>query len=308
MRASAFVFVVFGLGLCGQLNLQCLRAAEGDSEGRSRTINQRIVPEWIDDARFTFTIEAADGSVSIRSVDATTGKITTVEPGSNLDPDDTLRGGPLPRSQPSALETSVEFINESDKTVQLFWIDTNGRPRPYSDLAPGQSYSQHTFAGHAWMVKASDGQFFGSTIAQSPPTVARIKKEFETPKSLSSRNPRSRGDRMDRGMGRIPSPDGRSALQPSPNGMRLRIKDTDEVRWIDLDFGSIDDHDIVAPSWSPDGAVVAAWKVERNEPPETTTIESSPAGGGRAKVRARPYRLPGDEYDVFELFLFAAGL
>lgn len=304
MRVSAFVFVVFGLGLCGLVNLQSLRAAEGDSAGRSRTINQRIVPEWIDDARFTFTQQAADGSVSIRSVDATTGEITTVEPGSNLDPDDVLRGGPLPRSQPSALETSVEFVNESDQTVQLFWIDTDGRPRPYSDLAPGQSYSQHTFAGHAWMVKASDGQFFGSTIAQSPPTVARIKKEFEAPKSLSSRDSRSPRGRSDRG--RIPSPDGMSVLQSSPNGVRLRVSGADQVRWIDLDFGSIDGHDIVSPSWSPDNAVVAAWKVERNDPPDTTTIESSPAGGGRAKVRARPYRLPGDKYDVFELFLFDA--
>ncbi|WP_372897028.1 DPP IV N-terminal domain-containing protein, partial [Stieleria sp.] len=306
MRASAFVFVVFGLGWCGLVNLQSLPAAEGDSGGRSRTINQRIVPEWIDDTRFTFTMQAADGSVAIRSVDATTGEITTVEPGSNLDPDDALRGGPLPRSQPSALETSVEFVNESDQTVQLFWIDTNGKPRPYSDLAPGQSYSQHTFAGHAWMVKASDGQFFGSTIAQSPPTVARIKEKFETPKSLSSRDSRSRRNRSDRGRDRIPSPDGMSALQSSPNGVRLRIDGAEEARWIDLDFGSIDGHDIVSPSWSPDGAVIAAWKVERNEPPETTTIESSPAGGGRAKVRARPYRLPGDKYDVFELFLFDA--
>ncbi|QDV43086.1 Prolyl tripeptidyl peptidase precursor [Stieleria neptunia] len=311
MRASAYVFVVFGLGVfglgeCGPLKVQCLWAAEGDSDVRSRTINQRIVPQWIDDTRFTFTIQAADGSVSIRSVDATTGEITTVEPDSNLDPDDALRGGPLPRSQPSALETSVDFVNESDKTVQLFWIDTNGKPRPYGNLAPGESYSQHTFAGHAWMVKASSGQFFGSTIAQSPPTVARIRKEFESPQSRSTGIPRSRRDRMDRGMGRLPSPDGRSVLQSSPSGIRLRINDADEVRRIDLDFGSNAGHDIVAPSWSPDGAVVAAWKVERNEPPETTTIESSPAGGGRAKVRARPYRLPGEEYDVFELFLFDA--
>ncbi|QEF99679.1 Prolyl tripeptidyl peptidase precursor [Stieleria maiorica] len=304
MRLSVYIFGLCFLGVCGHVTFQSLSAAEPIETGRSRTINQRIDVHWTDATHFTFTEQLAGGGVTVRTVDAATGAISAVDQNSIAGDGKVLRGGPLPRSEPSAMETSVEFVNDSDTTVALYWIEPNGDLRQYGQLAPGQTRSQHTFAGHAWAVKSSDDRFFGSTIAQSPPTVARIKTEFESPKPISM--PRRRRGRTDRAMGPVPSPDGESAFRRSPAGLRLKVADADETRWVELDFGAVDGHEIVSPSWSPDGMLVAAWKVQRNEPPETVTIESSPSSGGRAKVQSRPYRLPGDKYDVYELFVFDA--
>lgn len=301
MRNTVFL-ILFALGVCGSARLAGLVAAERGASGRSRTINQRITPAWVDDTHFTFSQQSAGGSVATLRVDADTGEIETLEKQSDSDNEMGLRGGPLPRSLPSALETSLDFINESDVAVQLFWIEPNGQLRAYGNLAPGEKHSQHTFAGHAWMVQSEDGRFFGSTVAQSPPTVARIKQTFDSPKP--DEKPRRRRSLTDRLFGRVRSPDERSLLQPSAGGLRLRIGDSDSPEWIDLDFGSVDGFEIVSPSWAPDGAFVAAWKMKRNEPEEVVMIQSSPDGGGRAQVKRHPYRLPGDPYDEFELFVF----
>lgn len=270
----------------------------------SRTINQRISGQWIDATHFAFTKQSANGKSERLVVDAETGKIEKQDKAGDSDRP-VLRGGPLPNSQSSATETSIEFVNESDQRVQLFWIDMNGRRQQYGELAPGDRRSQHTYAGHAWMVQARDGTFYGSTLAESPATVARIKETFEAPKSARRNQQRRRGF-MDRFLGRTGSGNGQSSLQRSGNGFRLRIEDDSETKWIDLDFGNNEGFDFSSPSWSPDGTVVATWKIRRHEPADAVTIESSPSIGGRAIVRSRPYRLPGDKYDEYDLFVFDA--
>lgn len=55
--------------------------------------------------------------------------------------------------------------------------------------------------------------------------------------------------------------------------------------------------------WSPDGAVLVAWRVAEGERKEVFLIESSPRGGGRAILKRRPYALPGDRFPHYELNL-----
>jgi dipeptidyl aminopeptidase/acylaminoacyl peptidase len=56
--------------------------------------------------------------------------------------------------------------------------------------------------------------------------------------------------------------------------------------------------------WSPDSRVLAAYRIEPGDRKEVYLIESSPPGGGRAKLRTRPYALPGDKFAAYELNLF----
>src|SRR5207245_8320771 len=46
------------------------------------------------------------------------------------------------------------------------------------------------------------------------------------------------------------------------------------------------------------------WRVEPGERKEVHLIESSPKGGGRAKLSSRPYPLPGDRFTAYELSVF----
>ncbi len=57
--------------------------------------------------------------------------------------------------------------------------------------------------------------------------------------------------------------------------------------------------------WSPDSTVLTAWRVEAGDRKEVYVIQSSPPGGGRAKLRSRLYALPGDKYPHYEPSLFA---
>ena len=58
------------------------------------------------------------------------------------------------------------------------------------------------------------------------------------------------------------------------------------------------------PHWSPDRQTLAAFRIEPGERLEVHLLESSPRGGGRAKLHTRPYPLPGDKFTAYELHLF----
>jgi dienelactone hydrolase len=57
-------------------------------------------------------------------------------------------------------------------------------------------------------------------------------------------------------------------------------------------------------SWSPDSRSIAAFRVEPGERKEVHLLESSPPEGGRAKLKSRPYSLPGDAFTKYELNVF----
>src|SRR5262249_13095573 len=58
------------------------------------------------------------------------------------------------------------------------------------------------------------------------------------------------------------------------------------------------------PHWAPDSKTLAAFRIEPGDRKEVYLIESSPRGGGRAKLHQRAYDLPGDKLTSYELSLF----
>ncbi len=57
-------------------------------------------------------------------------------------------------------------------------------------------------------------------------------------------------------------------------------------------------------SWAPDSKTLVGCRVEPGERKLVHAIESSPPGGGRARLRSQVYVLPGDKYPSYELWLF----
>src|SRR5262249_33812527 len=57
-------------------------------------------------------------------------------------------------------------------------------------------------------------------------------------------------------------------------------------------------------SWSRDSKALVAFRVEPGERKEVNRIESSPKGGGRAKLHTQTYALPGDRFTAYELSVF----
>jgi dipeptidyl aminopeptidase/acylaminoacyl peptidase/uncharacterized protein (DUF885 family) len=97
------------------------------------------------------------------------------------------------------------------------------------------------------------------------------------------------------------SPDGKWTALVKDDNVYLRDADGKEVPLTrdgkpELGYGAL--------SWSPDSKVLAAWRIEPGDRKEVYLVESSPRGGGRAKLHTRPYPLPGDKFTSFDPCLF----
>lgn len=69
------------------------------------------------------------------------------------------------RSQKSDKPTTIEFINKSQRTVQVFWIDYKGKPVLYHTLRPGKRVGQDTYRTHPWIMTTENGKCLESVVA-----------------------------------------------------------------------------------------------------------------------------------------------
>jgi hypothetical protein len=56
------------------------------------------------------------------------------------------------RSLNSNVSTHVQFINRSNLTVKVYWLDFAGRRQHYFDLSPDEVRWQQTYLTHPWIV------------------------------------------------------------------------------------------------------------------------------------------------------------
>lgn len=97
------------------------------------------------DLKSEFVLDDTGGSTG-------TGEEVTTEPAPEVVIDETSFV-----SLESSLPATVDFVNESDTTVDLFWVDPDGTEQYYWTLAPGENLAQETFFGHAWLVRDPNG-------------------------------------------------------------------------------------------------------------------------------------------------------
>ncbi|EMI45778.1 peptidase S9, prolyl oligopeptidase active site domain protein [Rhodopirellula sp. SWK7] len=269
----------------------------------SRTTNLRLTPHWIDDDRFWFERETRSGETEVVTVDAATGELTVQSPDeaddsskgarSGRSTGSGFRGGIVPRSGSSDDDAEIEFVNKSDKTVQTFWVDGKGDRVAFATLAPGETKRQHTYISHAWEVVGDDGTYFGSIVAEKSKTRAEIEKTFTRRQRRPSRRNRQRepiDDRVATEFAKLST-----ALR------EIEHQGEDETDDEETDKAASGAYELVSPRMSPDGKVLAAWRLTPAAKPTVYTIESSPAEGGRAKLNERAYALPGDEMDRYDL-------
>jgi dipeptidyl aminopeptidase/acylaminoacyl peptidase len=83
-------------------------------------------------------------------------------------------------------------------------------------------------------------------------------------------------------------------LRPDGGGEETRMSDDGKG---DLAYGML--------RWAPDSKTLVAFRIEPGDRKEVYLVESSPAGGGRARLHTRPYPLPGDKFTAYEMNLFA---
>jgi|SRR5262245_2632426 len=99
-----------------------------------------------------------------------------------------------------------------------------------------------------------------------------------------------------------PSPDGQWVAFVKDHNVFLRPTNGGDS--IQLSKSGVEGNSFAMLAWSADSKAVVAFRVERGENKEVHLLESSPEGGGRAKLTTRPYPLPGDKFTAYEPWVF----
>ncbi len=219
-------------------------------------------------------------------------------------------------------ETEIRFHNERKQTIELFWIDSSGEQHSYGKVGPEQSHSQHTYAGHVWLVSDLDGSTVAVFEAVKKPSDARIDNR---PPDLAaeSRPTKSRPDqRSQRRTGVSPlrkhSVESRDhnlwlvdkddqAVQLTTNGSAENSwqRDTARARGVQMRYSLQDSEPKSADlRWSPDSKRFVALQTKSATERRVHLIESSPRDQLQPKLHSYPYLKPGDEIPTPQLGLF----
>ncbi len=99
------------------------------------------------------------------------------------------------------------------------------------------------------------------------------------------------------------SPDGQWRAFIKDHNVFIRASD-DATPEIQLSRDGKEGLSYGALSWAPDSKSLVAFRIEPGERKEVYLVQSSPPGGGRAKLQSRPYPLPGDKFTTYEVNLF----
>ncbi|MBM3475466.1 MAG: hypothetical protein FJX75_19550 [Armatimonadetes bacterium] len=70
------------------------------------------------------------------------------------------------RSQADQPATTVIFINRTDRPVERFWLDFEGKRKSYGTIPPSGIASQSTFVTHAWLLTDPDSKVLGIWVPE----------------------------------------------------------------------------------------------------------------------------------------------
>lgn len=232
------------------------------------------------------------GSFDVREVRPREGGVVDGIP--PLSPEDAPRA-----STRTGAETAVTFVNRTEEEVELYWLATNGERRSYGKLPAGEEREQHTYAGHVWVVVGADGRVVAIFRAEDAPDRAVITGKagvYRRRRPGSSRRPGRRQAARDE------SPDGKWSAFVRDGNVWVRSREDGAEHELSKD--GTEEESYGRLEWAPDSKTLVAFRITPGDRKEVYLIESSPPGGGRAKLRTRPYDLPGDRLASYELSLF----
>jgi dipeptidyl aminopeptidase/acylaminoacyl peptidase len=239
----------------------------------------RIVPHWLGDhTRFGYRNDLPDGAKEFILVDAERGRRAPAFDHQKLAAAlrkaagvETYRADRLPFDEIEFVDgaKSVRFqVGDTTWSCALDSYQCSRAKSPEAEAAPA------------------------SSRRPGEETAAARRRPREQPESPDSPGPRDE----------IRSPDGKWSALVKDHNIVVRGQGKSEEIPLSRDgnaglaYGRL--------SWSPDSKTLVAFRIEPGDRKEVYLIQSSPPGGGRARLRTRPYPLPGDRFTAYELNLF----
>ena len=94
------------------------------------------------------------------------------------------------RSRESNVAAKLKFVNPTDGTYVLQWIDYNGNLKEFGTLGPGAEMTMDTSVTHPWIVAYGEGSCRQLFLPLQGVSVARVKAESELPKKKATPPPK----------------------------------------------------------------------------------------------------------------------
>lgn len=240
------------------------------------------------------------------------------------------------KSGPSDQDLIFRVENTSSVRLRLFWINSSGQEREYQTVEPGQSISQHSYVGHAWLFRA--GQQQGNTqqtsdlgylvLRETDDVITITQKDADRlqkqqPAKQKSPPARRRSRRSATGQ---TSPDGRFSVFVKDNQLWMKTsanpddtkamtrdgsaensyrKDASRARLLSMRYSAQDFSDATPDvRWSTDSRWLIAIQTTVVPERRVTYVNSSPRDQLQPKVESYPYAKPGDEIPTPTIHLF----
>lgn len=199
------------------------------------------------------------------------------------------------RSRGTGAETRIIFDNRTMGGVELFWIDTEGKKVSYGRVGAGERRSQHTYAGHLWMVETREGdRELGRFVATALDSVAVIDG-----KRPGKRGTQDRQATVEEDSDLETAPPGRSPDKQWIAFVResnLHLRSTRTGKEVQLSFdGGLGNAYSGSVAWSPDSKFLVGTRVEAGADHKVYLIESSPPDQTQPKLHSYDYLKPGDK-------------
>ena len=78
------------------------------------------------------------------------------------------------RSMDGGADTEIIFLNGTETAIAYYWIDHAGDEHYYGRIGPKSGVCQHSFEGHAWVVRNDEGEPLSMFYAVLPSTLAFV--------------------------------------------------------------------------------------------------------------------------------------
>ncbi|MCA9193921.1 MAG: prolyl oligopeptidase family serine peptidase [Planctomycetales bacterium] len=194
-------------------------------------------------------------------------------------------------------DTSIRFENRLQDPVDIHWISANGEAIKYASLVPQSKHNQHTFAGHLWSVRDSNGKELVRVIGLDQEIDVLISdelvREFDL---LTDSRP---GPLVGQRGGEKPSD---QTLVRLDGGKLWRALETGQEEL--LAVPSNEKSSFGRPVISPDRRYVALIEIEAVDKRTVQFVEAHPRDGLQPKVHSLEYPKPGDLLDKPRLRIF----
>ena len=266
------------------------KAANQEIQSEKLAIDRLMFDDTVSSLTFSYNSKWWKCDLSSYEIEATSG-----------DERATSSLGPLSRprsSRRTGEETSITFINNTKKDIEIYWIDSERQRKHYATVAAGDQHRQHTFAGHVWLVTAKDGTALVSFMAEEEAGDAII--DEQTIREAKSNN-RQREPRSPRS--REQSPDGKWSASIKDYNLYVRNLETDE-EIVFTEDGTEEDAYSDRFHWSPDSARLLVLRTRKGDERKVYLIESSPDDQLQPKLHNYSYLKPGDKIPIHKLHLF----